>query len=46
MSGQRTGWEGLLEFLGLVGIFEREGVEASAAADLELELRRTLAGLL
>ena len=43
---QRTGWEGLLEFLGPVGIFEGEGVEASAAADLELDLRRTLAGLL
>jgi hypothetical protein len=42
----RTGRKRLLELLGLVGVLKDEGVEVSAAADLELDLRRTLGGLL
>jgi hypothetical protein len=36
----------LLELLGLVDVLEDEGVQVSAAADLELDLRSTLGGLL
>jgi hypothetical protein len=43
---RRTRRKRLLELLGLVGVLKDEGVEVSAAADLELDLRRTLGGLL
>ena len=33
-----TGWKGLLQLLGLVGVLEGESVEISLASDLELGL--------
>ena len=43
---KRTGRKRLLELVGLLGVLKDKGVQVTAAADLELDLRGTLGGLL
>lgn len=36
--GARTGWQALLELLGLVRVLQHQSVEVLLAADLELDI--------
>jgi hypothetical protein len=42
---RRTGWQWLLQFLGLLRILQDESIQVSLASDLELNLRRLLVAL-